>query len=104
MNLVFHISEDGSEKAIRNPEDIHLQRSNYATLTMYIVTVMHPVGKCKLTFTRGNSKHLLQIQVVSCYIKPLIRAETCQKLKYRQVLVNDKDAMTQDKMPVNNAP
>ena len=104
MNLVFHISEDGSEKAIRNPEDIHLQRSNYATLTMYIVTVMHPVGKCKLTFTRGNSKHLLQIQVVSCYIKPLIRAETCEKLKFPQVLINDKDAMTEDKMPVNNAP
>ena len=71
---------------------------------MYIVTVMHPVGKCKLTFTRGNSKHSLQIQEVSCNIIPLIRAETCQKLKYRQVLVNDKDAMTEDKMPVNNAP
>ena len=65
---------------------------------------MHPVGKCKLTFTRGNSKHSLQIQEVSCNIIPLIRAETCQKLKFPQVLINDKDAMTEDKMPVNNAP
>ena len=63
-----------------------------------------PVGKCKLTFTRGNSKHLLQIQVVRCNIKPLIRAETCQKLKFPQVLINDKDVMTEDKMLANNAP
>ena len=29
---------------------------------------MHPVGKCKLTCTRGNSKHLIQIHVVDCNV------------------------------------
>ena len=90
-------------QAMGNPEDIYLQRSN-ATLTMYNGTVMHPVGKCKLTCTRGNSKHLLEFQVVDFEVKPILSAETCQKLKFLQVLVNDKndkDEIAQDKMSVN---
>ena len=83
-----------------NPEDIYLQRSN-ATLTMYNGTVMHPVSKCKLTCTRGNSKHLLEFQVVDFEVKPILSAETCQKPKFLQVLVNDKDEIAQDKMSVN---
>ena len=90
-------------QAMGNPEDIYLQRSN-ATLTMYNGTVMHPVGKCKLTCTRGNSKHLLEFQVVDFEVQPILSAETCQKLKFLQVLVNDKndkDEIAQDKMSVN---
>ena len=90
-------------QAMGNPEDIYLQRSN-ATLTMYNGIVMHPVGKCKLTCTRGNSKHLLEFQVVDFEVKPILSAETCQKLKFLQVLVNDKndkDEIAQDKMSVN---
>ena len=90
-------------QAMGNPEDIYLQRIN-ATLTMYNGTVMHPVGKCKVTCTRGNSKHLLEFQVVDCDVKPLLSAETCQKLKFLQVLVNDKhdkEAMAPEKMSVN---
>ena len=55
-------------QAMGNPKDIYLQRSN-AALTMYNGTVMHPVGKCKLTCTRGNSKHLLEFQVVDFEVK-----------------------------------
>ena len=90
-------------QAMGNPEDIYLQRSN-ATLTMYNGTVMHPVCKCKLTCTRGNSKHLLEFQVVDFEVKPILSAETCQKLKFLQVLVNDKNdknEIAQDKMSVN---
>ena len=87
-----------------NPEDIYLPKSN-ATLTMYNGTVMmDPVGKCKLTCTRGKSKHLPEVQVVDFEVKPILRAETCQKLKFLQVLVNDKndkDEIAQDKMSVN---
>ena len=89
-----------------NPEDIYLQRSN-ATLTMYNGTVMHRVGKCKLTCTRGNSKHLLEFQVVDFEVKPILSAETCQKLKFLQVLANDKndkDEIAQGKMSVNTTP
>ena len=88
-------------QAMGNPEDIYLQRSN-ATLTMYNGTVIHPVGKCKLTCTRGNSKHLLEFQVVDFEVKAI--AETCQKLKFVHVLVNDKndkDEIAQYKMSVN---
>ena len=65
---------------------------------------MHPVGKCKRTCTRGSSKHSLEFQVVIFEVKPILRAETCQKLKFLQVLVNDKnnkDKIAQDKMSVN---
>ena len=89
-----------------NPEDIYLQRSN-AALTMYNGTVMHRVGKCKLTCTRGNSKHLLEFQVVDFEVKPILSAETCQKLKFLQVLANDKndkDEIAQGKMSVNTTP
>ena len=77
-------------QAMGNPEDIYLQRSN-ATLTMYNETVMHPVGKCKLTCAQGNSKHLLEFHVVDFEVKPILSAETCQKLKFLQVLVTDKN-------------
>ena len=90
-------------QAMGNPEDIYLPKSN-ATLTMCNGTVMDPVGKCKLTCTRGKSKHLLEFQVVDFEVKPILRAETCQKLKFLQVLVtdkNDKDEIAQDKMSVN---
>ena len=65
---------------------------------------MHPVGKCKLTCTRGNSKHILEFQVVDFEVKLILSAETCQQLKFLQVLVNDKndkDEIAQDKMSVN---
>ena len=88
-------------QAMGNPEDIYLQKSN-ATLTMYNGTVMHPVGKCKLTCVRDSSKHVLEFQVVDGDVKPLLSAETCQK--FLQVLVSDKhdkDAIAHDKMSVN---
>ena len=90
-------------QAMGNPENIYLQKSN-AILTMYNGTVIHPIGKCKLTCTRSNSKHLLEFQVVDGDVKPLLSAETCQKLKFLQVLVNDKqdkEEMVQDKLSVN---
>ncbi len=88
---------------MRNPQDIYLQRST-ATLTMYNITVMHPVGKCKLTCVRDSSKQILEFQVANRDVKPLLSAETCQKLKFVQVLVSakhDKNAIVHDKMSVN---
>ena len=90
-------------QAMGKPEDIYLQESS-ATTTMYNGTVMHPVGKCKLTCSRSSSKHSLEFQVVDFDVKPILSAETCQKLKFLQVLVNDKndkDEIAQGKMSVN---
>ncbi len=44
---------------------------------------------------------ILEFQVVDGDEKPLLSAETCQKLKFLQVLVSDKDAITHGKMSVN---
>ena len=62
------------------------------------------VGKCKLKCTRGDSQHTLEFEVVDSDVKPLLSAETCQKLQFLQVLVNDKhdiDAVVHEEMSVN---
>ena len=90
-------------RAMGNPEDVYLQKSN-ATLTTYSGTIMRPVDKCKLKCTRGGSQHTLEFQVVDSDVKPLLSAETCPKLQFLQVLVNDKhdiDAVVHGEMSVN---
>jgi hypothetical protein len=90
-------------RAMGNPEDVYLHKSN-ATLTMYNGTIMRPIGKCKLKCTRGGSQHTLEFEVVDSDVKPLLSAETCQKLQFLQVLVNDKhdiDTVVHEEMSVN---
>ena len=54
---------------------------------------MYPVGKCKLKCTTGGSQPTLEFLVVDGNVKPLLSAETCQKLQFLQVLVNDNYAI-----------
>ena len=50
---------------------------------------MYPVGKCKLNCTRDSSPHVLEFQVVEGAVRPLLSAESCQKLNFLKVLVKD---------------
>ena len=54
---------------------------------------MYPIGKYKLKCTRGGSQHTLELLVVDGNLKPLLSAETCKKLQFLQVLVNDNHAI-----------
>ena len=56
---------------------------------MYNEAVMYPVGKCKLKFTRDGSSHVLGFQVVDGDVRPLLSAESCQRLNFLKVLVKD---------------
>ena len=91
--------------AMGNLDELYLKKSN-ATLTMYNGNVMHPVGKCKLNYTRGSCPYILEFQVVDGDVKPFLCAESCQKLQFLKVLVNDSlnhrvDAVAQDFQPDN---
>ena len=73
-------------------------------MIMYNGNVMHPVGKCKLKCTRGSCPYMLEFQVVDGDVKPFLCAESCQKLQFLKVLVNDSlnhrvDAVAQDFRP-----
>ncbi|CAB4009635.1 Hypothetical predicted protein [Paramuricea clavata] len=60
--------------------------------------------KCKLKCTRGGSQHILEFEVVDSDVKPLLIAETCQKLQFLQVLMNDKhdiDPVVHEDMSMN---
>ena len=86
-------------KVMGDPDDLYIEKSK-AKLTMYNGAVMYPVGKCKLKCTRDGSSHVLEFQVVDGDVRPLLSAETCQRLNFLKVLVKDSfhhvDTVTQD--------
>ena len=51
---------------------------------------MYPVGKCNLTCKKGEVSQNAEFQVVDKELRPRLGAETCQKLNFIKVLVNDK--------------
>ena len=61
---------------------------------------MYPVGKCKLKCTRDGSSHVLEFQFVDGDMRPLLSAESCQRLNFLKALVKDSlrhvDTVTQD--------
>ena len=67
---------------------------------MYNGAVLYPVGKCKVKCTRDGSSHVLEFQVVDGDVRPLLSAESCQRLNLLNVLVKDSlhhvDTVTQD--------
>ena len=71
-----------------DPDDLYIEKSK-AKLTMYNGAVMYPVGKCKLKCTRDGSSHVLEFQVVDGDVRPLLSAESCQRLNFLKVLVKD---------------
>ena len=94
-------------QAMGNPKNLLLQKSR-ATLTMYNGDIIYPVGKCKLKCTRGVLQCILEFQVVDGDVKPLLGAESCQKLQFLKVLVNEKsnhevDSVTQSNPSTNPA-
>ena len=86
-------------RVMGDPEDLYIEKSK-AKLTMYNGAVMYPVGKCKLKCTRDGSSHVLELQVVDGDVRPLLSAESCQRLNFLKVLVKDSlhhvDTVTQD--------
>ena len=62
------------------------QPSNHV---QYNGTVMYPMGKCKLKCKRDGSSHVLEFQVVDGDVRPLLSAESCQRLHFLKVLVKD---------------
>ena len=86
-------------RVMGDPDDLYIEKSK-AKLTMYIGAVMYPVGKCKLKCTRDGSSHVLEFQVVDGDVRPLLSAESCQRLNFLKVLVKDPlhhvDTVTQD--------
>ena len=59
-------------RGMGDPDDLYLERSK---LTMYNVTIMYPVGKCKLKCTRDRSSHVFEFQVVQGAERQLLSAE-----------------------------
>ena len=61
---------------------------------------MYPVGKGKLKCMRDGSSHVLEFQVVDGDVRPLLSAESCQRLNFLKILVKDSlhhvDTVTQD--------
>ena len=51
---------------------------------------MYPVGKCNLTCKKGDVSQNVEFQFVAKELRPLLEAETCHKLNFNKVLVNDK--------------
>ena len=86
-------------RVMGDPDDLYIEKSK-AKLTMYNGAVMYPVGKCKLKCTRDGSSHVLEFQVVDGDVRPLLSAESCQRLNFLKVLVKDSlhhvDTVTQD--------
>ena len=50
---------------------------------------MYPMGKCKVKCKRDGSSHVLEFQVVDGDVRPLLSAESCQRLHFLKVLVKD---------------
>ena len=86
-------------RVMGDPDDLYIEKSK-AKLTMYNGAVMYPVGKCKLKCTRDGSSHVLEFQVVDGDVRPLLSAESCQRLNFLKVLVKDSlhhvDTVAQD--------
>ena len=68
-------------RVMGDPDDLYIEKSK-AKLTMYNGAVMYPVGKCKLKCTREGSSHVLKFQVVDEDVRPLLSAESCQKVEF----------------------
>ena len=75
-------------RVIRDPDDLYIEKSK-AKLTMYNGAVMYPVGKCKVKCTRDGSSNSLEFQVLDGDVRPLLSAESCQRLNFLKVLVKD---------------
>ena len=71
-----------------DPDDLYIEKSK-AKLTMYNGAVIYPVVKCKLKCTRDGSSHVLEFQVVDGDVRPLLSAESCQRLNFLKVQVKD---------------
>ena len=86
-------------RVMGDPNDLYIEKSK-AKLTMYNGAVMYPVGKCKLKCTRDGSSHVLEFQVVNGDVRPLLGAESCQRLNFLKVVVKDSlhhvETVTQD--------
>ena len=86
-------------RVMGDPDDLYIEKSK-AKLTMYNGAVMYPVGKCKLKCARDGSSHVHEFQVVDGDVRPLLSAESCQRLNFLKVLVKDSlhhvDTVTQD--------
>ena len=84
-----------------NASELTLRKTS-ATLKMYNGTVMNPLGKCTLMCSNGKVSEKLDFFVVQENVKPLLGAESCQKLEFIKVMVNDKQTVnTVNKQPTN---
>jgi len=86
-------------RVMGDPDDLYIEKSK-AKLIMYNGAVMYQVGKYKLKCTRDGSSHVLYFQVVDGDVRPLLSAESCQRLNFSKGLMKESlhhvDRVTQD--------
>ena len=76
-----------------------LQRPTYENssvkLKLFGGSTMKPTGECDLHIKHNGTKHTLKFQVIQDKCKPLLSAETCEKLQLIQLNASVMDSVHQ---------
>ena len=71
-----------------DPKDLYLKKTS-AILKMYNGTTVTPLGKCTLKCAKGEMSRDADFFIIDEDVRPLLGAETCQKLNLIKVMASD---------------
>ena len=70
-------------------------RNSSVKLKLFGASTMMPTGECDLHIKHNGTKHVLKFQVIQDKCKPLLPAETCEKLQLIQLNASVMDSVHQ---------